>query len=333
MILADIFGYDLENMFEKISDKLRGWLEQLITALPNVVVAILVIVGFVFLAKLFRKYSNRYLQKVHVKPTISKFLSQLIYLGVVVLGIMLALSAMELTKTVSSMLAGLGIIGLALGFAFQDTAANFMSGVFITFNQPYKIGDIIESKDGYEGIVIDINLRVTKVRTFNGPIVHIPNRQLFQESFTNYTQLEKRRIQIPCGVSYGEDLERVQKIALDAMQDLPSRLPDEEVTLFWTEFGDSSINFTLNIWVLYKENKLKYIAAKNEAIIALKKAFDANDIMIPFPIRTLDFGIKGGVTMREEVGAIQQSSSNSSSEREKSDTDSSGSNTSASSED
>lgn len=301
MTLVEIFGYDTTKLLEKITGKLQSWLDTFISALPNILVAILIIIGFVFLAKILKKYSNKYLQKIHIRPTITRFLSKLIYLGVIILGIMLALSAMELSKTVSSILAGLGIVGLALGFAFQDTAANFMSGIFITFNQPYRIGDIIESKDGYEGVVIDINLRVTKIRTFNGPIVQVPNRLLFQEAFTNFTQYKKRRLQIPCGVSYGEDLERVQQIAIESVQDIPSRLKDEEVTLFWTEFGDSSINFTLNIWVKFDTKELNYVSARNEAIIALKKAFDANDIMIPFPIRTLDFGIKGGVPLHEEV--------------------------------
>jgi small conductance mechanosensitive channel len=226
-------------------------------------------------------------------------------MGVLILGIMLSLSALELTKTVSSILAGLGIMGLALGFAFQDTAANFMSGVFITFNQPYKIGDVIQTKDGHEGKVIDVNLRVTKIRTYNGPIVHVPNRMLFQEYFINYTEEGKRRVQIECGVSYGEDLENVQKIALEAMQDLPSRLKSEDPSIFWTEFGDSSINFILNIWVKFSTSEINFIPARNEAILSLKKAFDKEGITIPFPIRTVDFGIKGGISMKEELQSLK----------------------------
>ncbi|MEN2283071.1 mechanosensitive ion channel family protein [Algoriphagus sp. SE2] len=226
-------------------------------------------------------------------------------MAILILGVMLSLSALELTKTVSSILAGLGIIGLALGFAFQDTAANFMSGVFITFNQPYKIGDIIQTKDGHEGKVIDVNLRVTKIRTYNGPIVHVPNRMLFQEYFINYTEEGKRRIQIECGISYGEDLETVQKIALEAMDGLPSRLKSEDPSIFWTGFGDSSINFILNIWVKFSTTEVNFIPARNEAIIALKKAFDKEGITIPFPIRTLDFGIKGGVRMNEELKELK----------------------------
>ena len=301
MRIAEIFGYDTQNVLEKITEKLESWGEAAVSSLPNLVLAIIIMVVSIFVARNLKKYSNRYLNKIRINPTISRFLSQIIFMGMIVLGIMLSLSALELTRTVSSILAGLGIVGLALGFAFQDTAANFMSGVFITFNQPYKIGDIIQTKDGHEGTVIDINLRVTKIRTYNGPIVHVPNRMLFQEYFINYTDEGRRRVQIECGVSYGEDLETVQKIALEAVENIPSRLKSEDNSIFWTGFGDSSINFTLNVWVKFTNNELNFIPARNEAIIALKKAFDKEGITIPFPIRTLDFGIKGGVTMKEEL--------------------------------
>lgn len=301
MRIAEIFGYDAQNVLEKITEKLESWGEAAVSSLPNLVLAIIIMVVSVFVARNLKKYSNRYLNKIRINPTISRFLSQIIFMGMIVLGIMLSLSALELTRTVSSILAGLGIVGLALGFAFQDTAANFMSGVFITFNQPYKIGDIIQTKDGHEGTVIDINLRVTKIRTYNGPIVHVPNRMLFQEYFINYTDEGRRRVQIECGVSYGEDLETVQKVALEAVENIPSRLKSEDNSIFWTGFGDSSINFTLNVWVKFTNNELNFIPARNEAIIALKKAFDKEGITIPFPIRTLDFGIKGGVTMKEEL--------------------------------
>jgi small conductance mechanosensitive channel len=96
-------------------------------------------------------------------------------------------------------------------------------------------------------------------------------------------------------------LEKVENVAIAAMQALPSRLKSEEVTLHWKEFGDSSINFSVNIWLTYTKEELKFVSVKNEAIKALKKAFDEHDIMIPFPIRTLDFGIKGGEKLVEVI--------------------------------
>lgn len=310
MSIAEILGYDTQKIFEKITGKLSTWIDILVENLPNFVLALILIIGTIFIAKSIKRLSVRYIHKLGTNLTISKFLSQLIFLGILILGIMLALSALDLTKTVSSILAGLGIIGLALGFAFQDTAANFISGIYITFNQPYKLGDIIQTQDGHEGSVIEINLRVTKIKTYNGPIVYVPNRYLFQECFTNFTEFEKRRVQIECGVSYGEDLEQVEKVALESARNVSSRLQSEEPTLFWTGFGDSSINFTLNIWCKFKGADLDYIPARNEAIISLKKAFDKNDIMIPFPIRTLDFGIKGGTQLNKELSGLSISPQN-----------------------
>ncbi|RAI93880.1 mechanosensitive ion channel family protein [Algoriphagus yeomjeoni] len=310
MRIAEILGYDTEKIFNKLLEKLNGWLDILISNLPNFVLAIILLVFTIFIAKSIKRLSTTYIQRIGTNETISRFLGQLIYIGVLVLGIMLALSAMDLSKTVSSILAGLGIIGLALGFAFQDTAANFISGVYITFNQPYKIGDIIRTHDGHEGEVIDINLRVTKVRTYNGPIVYVPNRYLFQECFTNFTEFDKRRVQIECGVSYGEDLEQVEKIALEAAMNVTTRLKSEEPTLFWTGFGDSSINFTLNIWCAFNDNNKDFIPVRNEAIVTLKKAFDKNGITIPFPIRTLDFGIKGGTQLNKQLSGLSISPQN-----------------------
>lgn len=313
MRIAEILGYDTEKIFNKLLEKLNGWFDILVDNFLNFVLAIILLVITIFVAKSVKRLSTRYIHKIGTNETISRFLGQLIYIGILVLGLMLALSAMELSKTVSSILAGLGIIGLAVGFAFQDTAANFISGVYITFNQPYKIGDIIKTHDGHEGVVIDINLRVTKIRTYNGPIVYVPNRYLFQECFTNYTDFQQRRVQIECGVSYGEDLEQVEKVALEAAKNVSSRLESEEPTLFWTGFGDSSINFTLNIWCKFDETSKDFIPVRNEAIVSLKKAFDRNDITIPFPIRTLDFGIKGGTQLNKELSGLSISPQNGSS--------------------
>lgn len=255
-------------------------------------------------AKIVKRYSRKYLLRFNTDKTISAFLSRLFFLVVLVAGVMLVLSILDLTGTVTGILAGLGIAGLALGFAFQDTAANFMSGVYITFRQPYAIGDVIETNDGITGYVIDINLRVTKVRTFDGPVVYVPNRFLFQENFTNFTEHGRRRLRLACGVSYGEDLEKVERVTLEALSATEGRLEEEPVTVHWQGFGDSSIDFTANIWVEYAYDQKVFPKVKNDALKRLKKAFDENDIMIPFPIRTLDFGIKGGVPLKEEAAEL-----------------------------
>lgn len=292
-------------MIDTVIEKLQGWLNTFIAHLPNLALAIICLIAAYFVSKLARKYSIRLLRKTGTKRAIRRFVSRMISITVMILGIVLALSVMDLTRAVSSILAGLGIVGLALGFAFQDTAANFMSGVFITFRHPYSIGDLIETSQGHKGYVRDINLRVTKIRTLDGETIYVPNRFLFQEHFINYTEEGKLRLRLECGVSYGEDLEKVERVAIEALEAIPSRKQDEEVSLFWTGFGGSSIDFSVNIWYTCNREERAYRPVLNEAIKALKKAFDENDIMIPFPIRTIDFGIKGGVPLHEEWTATQ----------------------------
>ena len=300
---------DLKKVTNTIFTKLKGWAETGIELLPNFALAVVIMIVGYLAAKFISKYSEKYISKLSKNKTIGSFLSKLLFIGVFVLAGVLALSVMNLDKTISSILAGLGIVGLALGFAFQDTAANLMSGIYISFKQPFKLGDIIETTNGHMGKVLDINLRVTKLQLFDGPIVFVPNKYLFQDYFINYTEAGKRRFRLDCGVSYGDDLEKVERVAIEALEGIPSRLKSEDVTIHWKEFGSSSINFSVNVWMEYAKKHSDYITTRNESIKALKKAFDENDITIPFPIRTLDFGIKGGEHLRDELGVFEQNSS------------------------
>jgi len=296
---------NLSEVTSKVYDKLTSWVEKGIELLPNMALALIILVVGYLLARFISRQSAKYISKFSRNQTIGSFLGNIFFIVIIVMTCVLALSVMNLNKTISSILAGLGIVGLALGFAFQDTAANLMSGIYLSFKQPFRLGDIIESHYGHMGKVIDINLRVTKMELFDGPIVYIPNKFLFQDYFINYTEKGKRRFRLSCGVSYGEDLEKVEKVAIEAISRIPSKLESEDVTVFWTGFGDSSINFTVNVWMRYDQNHSKYISAGNQALKALKKAFDENDIMIPFPIRTLDFNIKGGSQLNKQLSMVE----------------------------
>jgi small conductance mechanosensitive channel len=203
---------------------------------------------------------------------------------------------MHLDKAVTSLLAGVGIAGVALGFAFQDITANLLSGVALVINKdyPFKVKDIIETND-FIGYVEEISLRSTTISTFQGQTVIIPNRVIYENPLVNYSFTQKRRVDLEIGVSYGDDLKKVVDITMQAIQDI-DRDKSKVVEVFYKEFGSSSINLELRFWVPFKDPN-QYLEARHQAIIAVKEAFDANNITIPFPIRTLDFGIKGGKTL------------------------------------
>ncbi|MEM6735158.1 MAG: mechanosensitive ion channel family protein [Bacteroidota bacterium] len=285
-------NFDFNRALEILLSKLERWLTVLTSMLPNVIVAVTMLILFYVIARLTKNITTKILNRISDKHAINNLFSSLTYLIILGIGLIVALNLLHLEQTVTSLLAGAGIIGLALGFAFQDITANFISGILMAFRKPIQVGDIIQTKE-FVGIVEKIDLRVTVIRTFQGLHVIIPNKDVFQSPVTNFTKTYERRIDLEVGVSYAEDLEKVRQIVINAVNTLPYLLPGKEINIFYNAFGDSSINFTLMLWVKYP-NEPGYLKARSDAIIAIKKAFHKYNITIPFPIRTLDFGIKGG---------------------------------------
>ena len=295
---------EIESIYKLVTGKLETWLNTTIEMLPNLAVALLVVIVFYALAKVIKNFVGKVLSKVTKNKTVTGLAQTIMAVLVIGIGVFFALSILNLSGVVTSLLAGAGIIGLALGFAFQDIASNFISGILLSVRHPFGIGDIIDTNDHF-GTVMKLNLRNTVIRTPQGQIIYVPNKVVYENPFKNYTKNGERRIDLSCGVSYGDDLEKAKKIAIEAVEGLESRDTSKEVELYYNEFGDSSINFTLRFWISFQELP-QYWGAQSEAIMALKKAFDENDIMIPFPIRTLDFGIRGG----EQLSASMISNGN-----------------------
>lgn len=283
---------DVNKAYDLISGKLETWLSSAIEMLPNLALALLVLILFYVIGKLIRNFVRKLLEKTTTNKTVIDLAETVMSIIIIGIGLFFALSILNLDGTVTSLLAGAGIIGLALGFAFQDIAANFISGTLLSIRHPFGIGDIIKSND-YYGTVQKLNLRNTIIKTPQGQIVYIPNKVVYENPFTNYTKNYERRIDLSCGVSYGDNLEKVKKVATEAIESLENRDTNREVEFFFTEFGDSSINFVVRFWVDFTKNP-DFWSPQSDGIMVLKKAFDENDIMIPFPIRTLDFGIRGG---------------------------------------
>lgn len=293
---------EMANAAEVVWDKLQGWWEGAIALLPNLVVAILVMVAFALLAKLTRKLTQKFLTKVTSSVAISRLLARLASIAVIVIGLFIALGALQLDKTVTSLLAGAGVIGIALAFAFQDLAANLIAGIYMSFRRPFVPGDLVETNDTF-GTVDQTDLRNTFLRTPQGQLVMLPNKEIFENKLVNFTRSGNRRVDLPVGVSYGEDLENVAEVTRQAITAMESRDPNRDVEVFFTDFGDSSINLVVRFWIDFSR-QADFQQARSEAIMRIKRTYDASDIMIPFPIRTLDFGIKGGENVREALGPV-----------------------------
>lgn len=278
----------ISQAFQALWSKLYGWLESGVTMLPNFALAVVVTLAFAYLSRLACRASRAGLKRFTDNDALASLVGTIARIAVLLIGVFTALSLLHLQKTVTSLLAGLGVVGLALGFAFQDIAANFISGAILAFRGPFRTGDIIEI-DGYTGTVKDVRLRQTVLRTFDGLTVVLPNKHVFQNALTNYTRTDERRVDITVGVAYDSDLEQVRKAATEAVEELEGRDTSREIDCLFTGFGGSSIDLELRLW-LKQADQRGWLLARSEAIIRVKAAFDAEGIVIPFPIRTLDFG-------------------------------------------
>mgnify|MGYP002277280364 FL=1 len=296
---------EVQDAYNLITGKLETWIDTFIQMLPNLAVALLVLIVFYVIGKLVRKAVNKLLHKVTKNKTIIHLLETIVSVLVIGIGVFISLSILKLDGAVTSLLAGAGIIGLALGFAFQDIASNFISGIILSIRHPFGIGDIIETNDFY-GTVEKMNLRNTILRTPQGQIVYIPNKRVFENPLQNFTSSGERRIDLSCGVSYGDDLEKAKEVAIEAIKSLDNYDDSKGIEFYYDEFGGSSINFKIRFWVSFRSNP-DFWSARSDAIIAITQAFDEKDIMIPFPIRTLDFGIRGGEKLNTMLGDGHQS--------------------------
>lgn len=271
-----------------LENKIIGWLRALVDMLPNIVVASLVVLLFWLGARLLRNLGMRLVRRLIKNETLRELSSTLIYSSVLLIGIFAALSILHLDKAVTTVLAGAGIVGLALGFAFQDIAGNFISGIFMAVNRPIRVGELIETGRNM-GIVKRIDLRTTELMSLQGLQVIIPNREIFQTVLINYTRNGMRRVDLELGVGFTEDLEKVERITLEAIGSLEERVPDREAELFFEGFGESRIELIARFWVLAKTQK-QFLTMQHKAVKAISTAYADAGLIIPVPIRKLDLG-------------------------------------------
>jgi small-conductance mechanosensitive channel len=174
---------------------------------------------------------------------------------------------------------------LAIGFATQEIIANFVAGVFIFTDKPFRIGDWIEW-DGNSGIVEDISFRVTRVRTFDNELLTVPNSDLTGGVVKNPVAKDTLRLKVPFGIGYDDDIEAATDIILDQAADHPEILDDPEPSVRLTELGDSSVVLTSRVWI-DNPSRADFVKTRGEYTTAVKERFDGAGIDIPYPNRTL----------------------------------------------
>jgi len=261
---------------------LQDWLASFLLFLPKLIVGLIIFVVTILVSN----YVGKWVQKVIKRKVDNQEMAHLSFMitkwVTLIAGTILALDQVDFDVT--SFVAGVGVMGFTVGFALQDIAKNFISGLLLLARQPFNIGDNVKIGD-FLGKVKEINVRDTVIATVDGEMVIIPNHKVFENPITNYTSSTLRRRNISIGLGYDEDVDRAGNLFLETIQSVPGVLKEPEPTIRAEYLGDSALMLSANFWVDQKENDL--IGVHSEVVKAIKSASDTHGINLPYPVQTV----------------------------------------------
>ena len=260
-----------------LEEQMRRAGQWLMSKAGMVLLALICLVIGLRLVKWIMKVVRKSFGKSKLDPTVASFLGSIINILLYILVFITVISIMGIQVT--SFVTLLGTAGVAIGLAVQGSLSNFAGGVLILILKPFVIGDYIkEDTHGNEGTVISIDIFYTRIRTFDGKVVVIPNGTLSNTSLTNLTKQEKRRIDLVVPVEYEADLRNVKKVLQDVVTSEPMVLQEEPIDIALDEFGASALTVLVHVWVPTDA----YWKTKWNLMERIKLAFDAEKICIPF---------------------------------------------------
>ncbi len=262
----------METFWQFLSDE-RVW---------NLVRAtLLIFVGFV-VARIVSALARKVLSTRLTAPQTHLIRRIVFYL---ILALFITSALRELGFSLATLLGAAGIFSVALGFASQTSASNFVSGLFLMVEKPFVVGDTIKIGNT-TGEVLSIDMLSVKLRTFDNLFVRIPNESILKSESSTLTRFPIRRADLLVGVAYREDIDRVREVLMEVADQNPLCLEEPKPLFIFQGFGDSALNIQFSVWAK-REN---FLEMKNSIQIEIKQAFDAENIEIPFPHRSLYAG-------------------------------------------
>ncbi|MEP6781271.1 MAG: mechanosensitive ion channel family protein [Gemmatimonadaceae bacterium] len=265
------------NLFSSLADPASIKL-MLLATIPRIAAALAVFLLFWLVLKVAQPALRAMLARAHFAPALIKLLVDgLLRATILMLG--LAMAASQVGINISAFLAGLGVVGIAVGFAAQETVANMIAGFLIFWDRPFRIGDYISTQDQY-GEVQDITMRTTRIRTRENTFVVIPNKQIIGDTLVNHSIYGETRANIPVGIAYKENIAQAREVLLNAARLLEGvmKLPAPDVVA--VGLGESSVDLNVRVWVESASDEKPVFF---RVVEASKLALDEAGIEIPFP--------------------------------------------------
>lgn len=268
---------------DEISDSAQNLVESLTRALPRIGAALIVLVLAWALARGLRWALRRYLARRQT-PSFTTVMSKVAGWVVLVLGFLAAVTIVFPSVQPVDLLAGLGFFSLAIGFAFQDILENTLSGILMLFRQPFSAGDQIEVQ-GQTGTVQAITIRETRLTTYDGQLILIPNRDVYKSAIRVQTHFELRRVAFVVGIAYENDPAEAAAIVVDALTGVEGVAVDPPPEALIETLGVSTVDLSARFWCDSRQRE--GLIVLHRAIDAVKKALDEAGIEMPAEIVAL----------------------------------------------
>lgn len=270
------------NEGKELWDQVVAWVaEKGVDFAINVAVALVILLVGAIAIRLIKVAVEKALAKANRGNSLfSKFICSVVTKTCWALLLMVFLQRLGINVT--PLIAGLGVTGFILGFAFQESLGNLASGMMIAINEPFKVGDYINA-GGIEGSVRELNMMATILTTPDNKKVVLPNKSVWGSPITNYSAMETRRVDMAVGIAYGSDIGRAKDVAVETLRKIPGVLDDPAPMAEVSKLDNSSVLLTVRAWSKNADYWSVYFAAQQQ----VKEAFDSADISIPFPQLTV----------------------------------------------
>lgn len=263
----------LTELTEVVSNNITG-------NMSTVIFALLVLIIGIMISKLIKRYVIKFLNKLNFDQVIASYISYSIYVACIGLTIMATLSMIGIP--IDSLVALIAVVFLSLGIAFKATLENVGSGFILLFFKPFKTGDYIES-NGIEGIVSDMHIFSTTLKTFDNKAIIVPNSKLTNQSITNYTKQENRRIDIVFNLPHGTDMDNIKKILTDIFDSEANILKRTPYLIGIRQFKENSLEILATAWVDTDD----YWDVFYSVTAKVEKSFRENNIELNIPQRVI----------------------------------------------
>lgn len=268
-------------------EKVQGMINGAIALLPNLVLALITFIIFFIVAGIIRRLVRRLTRDRRHARNLGLILGRLAQWSIILIGLFISLSIVIPTLRAGDLVQLLGISGVAIGFAFRDILQNFLAGILILLTEPFQLDDQIIFKE-FEGTVENIQTRATTIRTYDGRRIVIPNSELFTNSVTVNTAFSHRRLEYDLGIGYGDDIDQVKRLILDAIHETTSVLQDPAPDAIVVGLAESTVNIRARWWVK-PPLRAEVLNLQDQVLTAIKKKLTANGIDLPFPTQQILF--------------------------------------------